>query len=133
MAKTKKEESGVETAAWEDVSIGDQVKHPIWGTGTVLFRSGSGDSAKAIVVFSEEGQKKLMLKYANLKKIGSAPKSEQAKLRAAAAEKPIMADPDVEAEELLPASVEMEDLGDAEGIFPDEEEEFGKKDAGYTE
>lgn len=67
MAK-KKEESATE---WDQIEIGDQVKHAKWGVGTVLFRSGNGDSAKAIVVFPEEGQKKLMLKYAGLIKVGS--------------------------------------------------------------
>jgi hypothetical protein len=61
---------------WGDIGIGDQVKHAKWGTGTVLFTSGLGDQAKAIIVFPEEGQKKVMLKYAGLKKVGSATKSE---------------------------------------------------------
>lgn len=61
---------------WGDISIGDQVKHAKWGTGTVLFTSGVGDKAKAIIVFPEEGQKKVMLKHAGLKKVGSATKSE---------------------------------------------------------
>jgi len=53
----------------EQIEIGDQVKHSKWGVGTVLYKSGSGDRAKAIVVFAEEGQKKLLLKYAKLKKV----------------------------------------------------------------
>ena len=52
-----------------EFEIGDQVKHPKWGIGTILYKSGSGDRTKAIVVFPEEGQKKLLLKYAKLKKI----------------------------------------------------------------
>lgn len=72
MAKAK---SGT-SKEWGDIGIGDQVKHAKWGTGTVLFTSGAGDQAKAIIVFPEEGQKKVMLKYAGLKKVGSATKSE---------------------------------------------------------
>lgn len=72
MAKAK---SGT-SKEWGDIGIGDQVKHVKWGTGTVLFTSGAGDQAKAIIVFPEEGQKKVMLKYAGLKKVGSATKSE---------------------------------------------------------
>ena len=53
----------------EEIEIGDQVLHSKFGMGTVLYKSGSGDRAKAIVVFAEEGQKKLLLKYAKLKKI----------------------------------------------------------------
>jgi hypothetical protein len=56
---------------WNLIEIGDQVKHHKWGVGTVLFRSGTGDHAKAIVVFPEEGQKKMMLRYAKLKKVGT--------------------------------------------------------------
>ncbi len=53
----------------DEIEIGDQVKHPKFGTGTVLYKTGTGERAKAIVVFQEEGQKKLLLKYAKLKKI----------------------------------------------------------------
>jgi hypothetical protein len=67
MAK-KKDESAND---WDQIEIGDQVKHAKWGVGTVLFRSGTGETAKAIVVFPEEGQKKLMLKYSALVKVGS--------------------------------------------------------------
>jgi len=54
---------------YETFEVGDQVRHPKWGVGSILFKSGSGDSAKAIVVFPEEGQKKLMLKFAKLERI----------------------------------------------------------------
>jgi DNA helicase-2/ATP-dependent DNA helicase PcrA len=53
----------------DEFEIGDTVKHPRWGVGTVLYKTGSGDQAKLIVIFPEEGQKKLMLKYAKLKKV----------------------------------------------------------------
>lgn len=84
MAKAKKQEEKGEQKPWDEIAIGDQVKHAQWGVGTVLFRSGSGDDAKAVVVFPEEGQKKVMLKFAKLVKVGSAPKSEvAAKIKAA--------------------------------------------------
>lgn len=67
---------------WDQIEIGDQVKHHKWGVGTVLFRSGNGDFAKAIVVFPEEGQKKLMLKFAKLEKVGSTSLKSVEKLRA---------------------------------------------------
>ena len=63
-------------ASENEIEIGDQVKHPKFGLGTVLYKSGSGDRAKAIVVFSEEGQKKLLLKYAKLKKVKEPPPDE---------------------------------------------------------
>jgi hypothetical protein len=53
----------------DEFEIGDSVKHPQWGIGTVLYKTGSGSRTKLIVIFPEEGQKKLLLKYAKLKKI----------------------------------------------------------------
>lgn len=76
MAKTKDVKDD-----WSQIEIGDQVQHPKWGAGTVLFRSGTGEHAKAIVAFPEEGQKKLMLKYAKLKKTGTTPLKNVDKLR----------------------------------------------------
>ncbi|MBN1899755.1 hypothetical protein JW926_00350 [Candidatus Sumerlaeota bacterium] len=61
----------------DDIEIGDQVKHSKFGTGTVLYKSGSGERAKAIVVFPEEGQKKLLLRYAKMKKIKEAKSAEE--------------------------------------------------------
>jgi len=66
MARIKQIKKTVDT---DEIEIGDQVKHPKFGVGTVLYRSGSGEHSKAIVVFQEEGQKKLLLKHAKLKKI----------------------------------------------------------------
>jgi len=62
--------------AEEEIEIGDQVKHPKFGLGTVLYKSGTGERAKAIVVFQEEGQKKLLLRHARLKRIKEAKPSE---------------------------------------------------------
>jgi hypothetical protein len=53
----------------DEFEIGDSVKHPKWGIGTVLYKTGSGNRTKLIVIFPEEGQKKLLLKYAKLKKV----------------------------------------------------------------
>jgi len=68
MTQDKKMETGSEEEVGE-FEVGDQVKHPKWGVGSVLFKSGSGDNAKVVVVFSEEGQKKLLVKKAHLKKV----------------------------------------------------------------
>lgn len=48
---------------------GDRVRHPKYGTGLVLRREGSGDSAKLTVSFPGFGQKKLIEKFAGLEKI----------------------------------------------------------------
>ena len=61
----------------EPLEIGDQVRHPKWGVGTILYKSGSGEQMKLIVVFPEEGQKKLLAKYAKLKKVTEPPHDEE--------------------------------------------------------
>ncbi len=48
---------------------GANVVHPKYGTGLVLKREGTGDNVKLTVSFSGHGQKKLMEKFAQLKKI----------------------------------------------------------------
>ncbi|MCD6386452.1 DUF3553 domain-containing protein [Candidatus Sumerlaeota bacterium] len=53
----------------EEIEIGDLVRHPKWGEGTVLSKTGRGEEAKLVVVFPEAGQKKLLVKYARLKKV----------------------------------------------------------------
>ena len=53
----------------DKIDVGDQVIHPKFGTGTVLQKVGEGEDAKLTVAFPDEGQKKLLAKYANLKKV----------------------------------------------------------------
>jgi DNA helicase-2/ATP-dependent DNA helicase PcrA len=45
------------------------VEHAIFGEGKVLALEGQGDQARAIVFFPEVGQKKLVLKFARLRRI----------------------------------------------------------------
>ena len=59
---------------------GDKVSHPKWGLGTVLYKSGSGERSKVIVLFQDVGQKTLAVKYAKLEKISSASAKEKSKL-----------------------------------------------------
>jgi DNA helicase-2/ATP-dependent DNA helicase PcrA len=47
---------------------GTVVEHPKYGTGTIVRREGDGEDAKIIVVFQRYGIKKLVEKYAGLKK-----------------------------------------------------------------
>jgi DNA helicase-2/ATP-dependent DNA helicase PcrA len=47
---------------------GMTVEHPKYGTGTVVRREGEGDDAKITVSFPRYGLKKLVEKYAGLKK-----------------------------------------------------------------
>lgn len=56
-----------------DLSInwrpGDKVEHVKWGKGTIVARQGSGEEVQLSIVFSTVGLKKVMQKYAPLKKI----------------------------------------------------------------
>ena len=46
------------------------VEHDVFGEGKVLSLEGRGEQRKAIVFFKEVGQKKLMLRFAKLRRIG---------------------------------------------------------------
>ena len=48
---------------------GQRVMHAKYGEGTVLVREGDGEDAKLTVLFARHGVKKLMEKFANLKRI----------------------------------------------------------------
>ncbi len=53
-----------------EVSPGDTVLHDKWGEGVVLTTSGSGSDAEATVIFEDAGEKRLLLAYAPLKRVG---------------------------------------------------------------
>jgi len=48
---------------------GQRVVHSKYGEGTILMREGEGEDAKLTVMFNRHGMKKLMEKFANLKKL----------------------------------------------------------------
>ena len=50
----------------DKIDVGDKVRHPEFGSGTVLHKVGEGDETKLTVAFESAGQKKLLAKYANL-------------------------------------------------------------------
>lgn len=52
------------------VAAGDTVVHERYGEGVVVSISGRGEGAEAMVRFEDEGEKRLLLAYAPLKKIG---------------------------------------------------------------
>lgn len=52
------------------VAAGDTVMHDRWGEGVVLTVSGSGTEAEATVRFEEAGEKRLLLAYAPLTRVG---------------------------------------------------------------
>jgi DNA helicase-2/ATP-dependent DNA helicase PcrA len=52
------------------VAAGDTVRHDKWGEGVVLTVSGSGTDAEATVRFEDAGEKRLLLAYAPLTRVG---------------------------------------------------------------
>jgi DNA helicase-2/ATP-dependent DNA helicase PcrA len=55
-------------AAPRKIRAGMMVEHPTYGTGMVVRREGDGDNAKITVSFPHHGLKKLVEKYAKLKR-----------------------------------------------------------------
>lgn len=53
----------------DQLTVGDEVKHALFGIGKVLQVQGYGENMKITVNFYDEGIKKLVVKYANLEKI----------------------------------------------------------------
>ena len=51
-----------------EIAPGDRVHHNKWGAGVVVEIMGTGDRAEATVQFDEQGQKRLLLAWAPLKK-----------------------------------------------------------------
>ena len=49
--------------------IGDIVKHSIYGIGKVLTSAGNGEHQRVGIFFTDGTKKKLIVKYANLKKL----------------------------------------------------------------
>lgn len=52
------------------IAPGMLVEHSLFGEGKVVSMEGSGQNTKAVIYFSEVGQKKLILRFARLKRIG---------------------------------------------------------------
>lgn len=57
---------------FDDFMVGDFVEHAIFGVGKIMALSGTGENQRVGVVFKDGLKKKLIVKYANLKKINSA-------------------------------------------------------------
>jgi len=50
--------------------LGDDVRHAKWGDGVVIHIEGTGDKAEAVVRFPDVGEKRLLLAWAPLEKVG---------------------------------------------------------------
>lgn len=55
--------------SFDDLKRGDKVQHKIFGKGIVMVVEGSGETQKISVIFKGNIQKKLIAKYANLKRL----------------------------------------------------------------
>lgn len=53
----------------EDIKVGDDIIHTSWGEGVVLDISGQGDNAEILIRFPSEGEKRLVLEYAPIKRL----------------------------------------------------------------
>jgi DNA helicase-2/ATP-dependent DNA helicase PcrA len=58
---------GAESAG---LKIGDDVVHEIFGEGVIIDMEGSGDSVEAVVRFRDVGEKRLLLQWAPLERLG---------------------------------------------------------------
>jgi len=63
-------ERPIATVAGSDIGSGDRVRHAHWGIGTVREVFGSGERAEALVRFDGLGDKRLLLAWAPLEKVG---------------------------------------------------------------
>jgi DNA helicase-2/ATP-dependent DNA helicase PcrA len=52
------------------LKVGDDVRHQKWGEGVVLDLEGSGEKTEAVVRFPAAGEKRLLLSWAPLEKLG---------------------------------------------------------------
>ena len=54
---------------FDDFQVGDNVEHSIFGAGKIMALSGTGENQRVGVLFSDGTKKKLIVKFANLKKV----------------------------------------------------------------
>jgi len=66
--KTKTEVKRIVTV-FDDFRVGDMVEHAIFGLGKIMALSGSGENQRVGVVFKDGLKKKLIVKFAKLKKV----------------------------------------------------------------
>ena len=57
---------------FDDFQVGDYVEHAIFGIGKVMALSGQGENQRVGIEFKDGLKKKLVVKFANLKKVDSA-------------------------------------------------------------
>jgi DNA helicase-2/ATP-dependent DNA helicase PcrA len=58
-------------SALTDLKSGERIKHPRFGHGIVKVLEGEADNKKAVIAFDNVGEKKLLLKFAKLERVGA--------------------------------------------------------------
>ncbi len=59
----------LDESAFLAFSVGARVKHPEFGSGKIMEKSGTGDTLKVVVLFDNGQWKKLLVKYAGLERL----------------------------------------------------------------
>ncbi len=104
----------------ESFDLGDKVKHAKFGNGQVVLRNGEGEEQKVTIKFEGGvGEKRLAIKFANLKRIGERPTLPAVPVAEAAAPSAKKADDDEEEE----VEVDDEELEDDDEELEEEDEE----------
>ena len=67
LAPSPPQESGAEGLG---IKVGDDVRHAKWGEGVVLDMEGAGDRAEVLIRFPDIGEKRLLLSWAPLERVG---------------------------------------------------------------
>jgi DNA helicase-2/ATP-dependent DNA helicase PcrA len=64
-------QSGARGAEHLGLQVGDDVAHEAFGEGVILDVIGKGEDAEVVVRFRDAGEKRLILHYAPLKRLGA--------------------------------------------------------------
>ena len=62
-------EQNMGEARWTQFAVGMRVRHPEFGQGKIMEKTGMGDALKVMVLFDSGQWKKLLVKYANLERL----------------------------------------------------------------
>ena len=71
-SKTRKTKIAITrtVTTFDDFKVGDMVEHSIFGIGKIMVLSGTGENQRVGVIFKDGTKKKLIVKFANLTKVG---------------------------------------------------------------
>lgn len=67
--ESEPKQGSMEDASWTAFSVGMRVRHPEFGAGKIIEKSGAGEGLKVVVLFDTGQWKKLLVKYASLERL----------------------------------------------------------------